>query len=91
MSESNTNRGGGSVVWGLAMLTTAVLFVLQVLGTIHVSYWVIFTPLLAALGLTIVGLVIALITFGGLYLALRRFDKKHAPSITPIRPRGYDR
>lgn len=69
----------------IAMLTTAVLFVLQVSGVISISWWLVFAPLLVMVGLGLLGLVLFL-----LFLLVVALFATRRPStiVTPMRIRG---
>lgn len=60
MAQAQVSSSGGGL-WGLAFLVTIVFFILKIVGVIAWSWWWVFSPLLIAAGLSIVGLVIGLI------------------------------
>lgn len=61
MSSNVTVRGNSSGIWGLAWLVTIVFVILKFVDVIDWSWWWVFSPLLIALGLNIVGLIIVLV------------------------------
>lgn len=76
------------MLWGVAVLTSAVLFVLEVIGVIHVSWWLVFAPVLAVLGISLVMVVVALIVFAIGALIVHKADKRVTYSQYK-RGRGY--
>lgn len=89
MTTQVQTNGGGSVLWGIAAVATVVLFVLQVIGTIHVSWWLVFAPLLAVLGFSLAMIVVALIVFGIGVFFVHRSDKKRVTYREYHNGRGY--
>lgn len=85
MSEVQVQTKGGGALGVIAMLTTAVLFVLQVSGVISISWWLVFAPLLVMVGLGLLGLVLFL-----LFLLVVALFATRRPStiVTPMRIRG---
>lgn len=85
MSEVQVQTKGGGALGVIAMLTTAVLFVLQVSGVISISWWLVFAPLLVMVGLGLLGLVLFL-----LFMLVVALFATRRPStiVTPMRIRG---
>lgn len=83
MSETNV-KSGGSAVGVILWLTSAVLFVLQVCGVIHVSWWLVFAPILLSVGAGLLVLFILLIAFLA-YVAVGARKPKSRGTVTPMR------
>lgn len=89
MTESSVSTRSGGGVAVILWLTSAVLFVLQVCGVIHVSWWLVFAPILLSFALGIAVMVIVLIGFL-IALAVAGIgsrNKKNSGIVTPYRPR----
>lgn len=82
---------GSGIVWIAAVLTTAVLFVLQVTGLIHISWLLVFAPMIVVFALSVVFALIVLAILAITLLVLHGMEKKHraknAPNVTPARMR----
>ena len=74
MSNETATRTTSNIfpVWGLG---TVVLLVLKLTGTISISWWVVFLPLMIGTGLSIAVLLIIALVFGGALGVAHLVDK----------------
>lgn len=61
-NETATRTVNTFPIWGLG---TVVLLVLKLTGTISISWWVVFLPLMIGAGLSIAVLLVLALVFGG--------------------------
>lgn len=88
MSE-NTAAKNSFPLFGIAVLITIGLAVAKLAGWIHVTWFVVWLPVIIAVGLSLAIMVIVLVVLGigfGIYLLSDR-SKKSSGYVTPSRTR----